>query len=71
MEPVSIGKILIWSGLAIAAIGVVLLAGPTLPLGRLPGDFHWKVGGMDVYVPFATCLLVSAVLSLVFWLIRR
>ena len=60
-------------GLLIAAVGVaVLLIGKAgLPLGRLPGDFTWRGRHTTVYFPLMTCLVISAVLSFVVWLMRR
>ncbi|HEV2277379.1 MAG TPA: DUF2905 domain-containing protein [Acidobacteriaceae bacterium] len=68
-----LGRLLIGLGLLIAAIGVaILLAGKMgLPLGRLPGDFAWRGKHTTVYFPLVTCILVSVVLSLVFWIISR
>lgn len=60
-------------GLCIAAIGVLilLLQRLNIPMGRLPGDILWKRGNTTVYAPVVTCLLISAVLSLLFWLFGR
>lgn len=68
-----LGRLLIGLGLLIAAIGVaILLAGKMgLPLGRLPGDFAWRGRHTTVYFPLVTCILVSVVLSLVFWILSR
>lgn len=68
-----IGRLLIGLGLVIAAIGVgILLAGKVgIPLGRLPGDFAWRGKNTTVYFPLVTCIVVSVVLSLVFWIISR
>lgn len=68
-----IGRLLIGLGLVIAAIGAgILLAGKVgLPLGRLPGDFAWRGKNTTVYFPLVTCIVVSVVLSLVFWIISR
>ncbi|MDH5749723.1 MAG: DUF2905 family protein [Rhodospirillales bacterium] len=59
-------------------LGIVLLvAGIAWPwleklgLGRLPGDFVIERENFRLYFPFGTSLLVSLVLSLIFWLIRR
>jgi len=41
-----------------------------IPLGRLPGDFLVQKSNMTFYFPLATCLLLSAVLTLVLWLLR-
>jgi len=40
-------------------------------LGRLPGDFTVKRDGLTLYAPIATCLIISIVVSLVLWLLRR
>ncbi len=64
---------LIGLGILLVIAGVVaILAGKTgLPLGRLPGDFTWRGRHATVYLPLGTCLVLSVVLSLVLWLMRR
>jgi ribose/xylose/arabinose/galactoside ABC-type transport system permease subunit len=68
-----LGRALIGLGLLLVVVGVVvMLAGKTgLPLGRLPGDFAWRGRHTTVYLPLGTCLVISVVLSLVLWLMRR
>jgi ribose/xylose/arabinose/galactoside ABC-type transport system permease subunit len=68
-----LGRWLIGLGLLIAAVGVaVLLIGKTgLPIGRLPGDFTWRGKNTTVYFPLVTCIILSVVLSLVFWIVSR
>ncbi|MBS1853858.1 MAG: DUF2905 domain-containing protein [Acidobacteria bacterium] len=68
-----LGRMLIVAGLVLVAAGVVvtLLAKLPLPLGRLPGDIRIEGKHGSFYFPLATCLLVSVVLSLVMWLVRR
>jgi ribose/xylose/arabinose/galactoside ABC-type transport system permease subunit len=65
--------VLIGLGLLLVVVGaVVMLAGKTgLPLGRLPGDFTWRGRHTTVYFPLATSILISVVLSLALWLMRR
>ena len=63
------GKSLVIIGLVVVAVGLVMMAG--FPLGRLPGDFHVKRGSFAVYFPLTSSLLVSAVLTLVLYLLRR
>ena len=66
------GKTLIVLGLAIAAIGALLtLAGKIPWLGRLPGDIYIKKENFSFYFPLATSLIVSALLSLLMWLLRK
>jgi Protein of unknown function (DUF2905) len=51
---------------------VLLLAGRfNLPLGRLPGDIAYRGKNTAFYFPVTTCILVSVVLSLIFWLFGR
>ncbi len=63
------GKALLVVGLVLAGAGVLVMAG--LPLGRLPGDIVYRRAGTTIYVPIATCVLVSVILSLVAALMRR
>lgn len=64
---------MISAGVALVAFGLLVEYGGRLPLklGHLPGDivFRWKNGSF--YFPLVTCLLLSAILSLVMWLVRR
>lgn len=70
---VDIGKALIGFGLLIAVVGAVfLLLGRTnLPIGRLPGDILYRGKNTTFYFPLVTCIVVSVVLSLVFYLIGK
>jgi Protein of unknown function (DUF2905) len=70
------GKLLILCGVALIIIGALFLLGervPWLRLGRLPGDFSWtnSSGSVRIYVPLMTMLLLSALVTLIFWLLRR
>jgi len=70
---VDVGKILVIAGLSIAVLGgLIWLGGKAgLPLGRLPGDIRVERDHFKFYFPLMTCLLISAVLTLVAWLLRR
>jgi hypothetical protein len=65
-EMPELGKMLIVGGLAMAALGLLLTYGV-----RLPGDIVWRGRNTTVYFPLATCLLLSLVMSLIFWLRSR
>ena len=67
------GRALIIIGLALVAAGVVLTLGEKLPvrLGHLPGDIVIRGKNSVFYFPVVTSLLLSVVLSIVFWLFRR
>ena len=67
-----IGKLLIVFGLLIAVVGVVIVLAGRLPwIGRLPGDIYLRRGNFTFYFPLATSILVSIVLTLIFWLFGR
>ena len=66
------GKALIFLGILLVVLGVVFsLAGKIPWLGNLPGDITIQRGRFTLYFPLATCLLVSAVISLVVYFFRR
>ena len=67
-----LGKLLVGLGLAVAALGAVLLLAPHLPwLGRLPGDLQIERPGLRLYLPLGTSILLSILLSLALWLYAR
>jgi len=68
-----LGKfLLVLGGVIVVAGGVLLLAGRfNLPLGRLPGDIVYRGKNTVFYFPLATCIVISVVLSLLFWLFGR
>ena len=62
-------KLLIVTGLAIAAAGAVWWLG--VPLGRLPGDIVVRRGVFSFYFPLTTCVLVSVLLTALLAVLRR
>jgi hypothetical protein len=68
-----VGKFVVIAGLALAGIGLLLmLAGRMgVPLGRLPGDIVYRGKNTVVYFPLATSIVLSLVLTLIFWLVGR
>ena len=67
-----VARALILLGLLMAGVGGALLLAPKLPwLGRLPGDLLIQRERFTLYVPLATSLLISLVVSLVLWLFGR
>ena len=63
------GKMLVGVGLAIAALGLLVMLG--VPLGRLPGDFHVQRGSFSFYFPLATSIVLSIVVTLALAFFRR
>ena len=67
-----IGKLLIVMGVIIIAAGALLLLSGKLPwIGRLPGDILIQKKNFTFYFPLATGILVSILLTLIFWLLGR
>jgi Protein of unknown function (DUF2905) len=62
---------LIAIGLVLVVVGLLWPWLSKLGLGRLPGDIAIERGNFTFYFPIVTCLIVSIVLSLVFWLMNR
>jgi hypothetical protein len=68
-----LGRLLIAVGLVLlVAGGLLLLFGRAgLPLGRLPGDISYRGRNLSVYLPLGTSILLSVVVSLIFYLLSR
>ena len=64
-------RLLITIGLLIALLGVLWPWVTKLGLGRLPGDLRIDKPGFTFYAPFTTMIILSVVLSLILWLLRR
>ena len=66
------GKVLVLIGIVLIVVGALLWSGVGRGwLGRLPGDIFYTRGNFTFYLPIVTCLLISLLLTLVFWLFRR
>ena len=66
------GKLLVLIGVVLVVIGVLLWTGAAKGwFGSLPGDLHFTKGDFSVYFRLTTCLLISAILTLVLWLLKR
>lgn len=67
-----LGKSLVVIGLLVVLLGVVLMLAGRVPwLGRLPGDIYVQRGNWSFYFPLVTSLVVSVLLTLLFWLFGR
>jgi uncharacterized protein HemY len=67
-----IGKTLIVLGLALVVVGGIFLLAGKLPwLGHLPGDISIQRERYSLYFPITTCILISAIVSLVLYFFRR
>jgi uncharacterized protein HemY len=63
------GRTLILIGILIAGVGLLISLG--VPIGRLPGDFTIRRGSFSFYFPLMTSIIVSVVLTLIMWFLRR
>ena len=64
--------LLVLGGVIVLAGAVLLFPGRfNLPLGRLPGDIVYRGKHSVFYFPITTCIVISVVLSLIFWLLGR
>ncbi len=64
-------KLLIIAGIILIAVGLAWLVGERMGLGRLPGDIVIERGNTRIYLPLGTSVLISVVLTLLFWLFGR
>jgi len=69
----NLGKVIVVVGVVLIALGLLLmLAGRThLPIGRLPGDILYRRKNFSFYFPLTTSILLSIVLTLVFYFLSR
>ncbi len=69
---VYLGKILIFLGLLLILIGVIFLLELKIPyFGKLPGDIYLKRGNFIFFAPIGSCLIISLLLSIIFYIISR
>jgi len=73
MDLRDIGRTLLMFGGVLVVVGAFFYFGGKLPfrLGKLPGDISYKSEHTSIYFPIVTCLLLSAALSLLLWLINH
>lgn len=69
MKPV--GLMLMVAGLGLAVVGLLVWAGAFSWFGRLPGDIRVESGNTRVYAPLASMFVISVLLSLGAWVVRR
>jgi hypothetical protein len=67
----SVGPVIVVVGIAVVLVGLVVWSGGLSWFGRLPGDIRIERETARVYIPIASMLILSVVLSLVWYLINR
>ena len=67
-----LGKLIFFVGVAIAVIGLLMWMGVGRGwFGKLPGDINYSRGNVSFHFPLVTCLIISVVLTLIMWLMRK
>ncbi len=67
-----LAKLLIFSGIILIIVGLVFLSVGKIPgLGKLPGDILIHKENFTFYFPITTSILLSIILSIIFWLVQR
>jgi hypothetical protein len=68
-----LGRMLIIMGIVLIIAGVLFSFGerPPIRIGRLPGDIVVRGRNSTFYFPIVTCILISAILTLIMWLFNR
>ncbi len=64
-------KTLITISIILVLLGIVWPFLQKLNLGRLPGDFIFKSENFKFYFPLTTCIVISVVLSILFWIFKK
>ena len=70
--PFQLGRFLVIVGVVMVGVGLLVMAGSKFSFfgfGRLPGDIIYKGKNTTFYFPIVSCLILSAVLTFVFWLV--
>ena len=69
----NLARVLIVAGVVLICVGfvVLLLNRLNLPVGRLPGDIVWRGKRTTIYFPWVTCLILSALATIVLWVMNR
>lgn len=68
--PQQIGKYLILTGAFVVVLGIVFLISERVGLFKLPGDFVFGGKNWKIYLPLASSIIISVVLTLILWLIN-
>ena len=64
-------KILVFIGIVIIVVGLLWPVISKMPFGKLPGDIAIKKEGFQLYFPITTMIIISLVLSVIFWLFKK
>lgn len=65
MNWIDTGRFLIIAGAVVIVIGVFFMVADKIPIGRLPGDLHFGSGRIKIYIPVATSVLLSVIITII------
>jgi len=65
MNWADVGRFLIIAGAVILVVGMIFTVADKIPIGRLPGDLHFGGGRFRIYIPIATSVLLSVVITII------
>jgi hypothetical protein len=60
-----VGRFLIIAGVVVVVVGMIFMVSDKLPIGRLPGDFSFGSGRFKIYIPIATSILLSILITII------
>jgi len=67
-----LGKAVTIAGIIITFLGIIISFAGRIPwLGRLPGDIYIRRSNFTFYFPVVSCILLSIIISFIFWLFRK
>jgi len=69
-KPQDFGKLLVIVGIATTVMGLIIILLGKTGLFKLPGDIELEGKNWKVYFPIVSCLIISIILTLIFWLIN-
>jgi uncharacterized membrane protein len=67
----NISRLLIVIGVALVILGLAWPLIEKLGLGRLPGDIVYEKDNVRFYFPIVTSIIISLIVTLIFWLFRK
>jgi ribose/xylose/arabinose/galactoside ABC-type transport system permease subunit len=68
---INVSRVLVTIGVILIIIGLAWPLLQKLGLGRLPGDISIERDGFRFYFPITTSIIVSLILTLILWILRK
>jgi hypothetical protein len=65
MNWIDTGRFLVIAGAVVIVVGLLFMVADKIPIGRLPGDLHFGSGRLKIYIPVATSILLSAIITII------